>query len=68
MELLKSLYCTPETNRTLYVNYTGIKIKYTYIHKIINFVILNILFDLAIPFQGTNLIEILAMKCDMCTE
>ena len=24
---VKSLYCTPETSITLYVNYTGIKIK-----------------------------------------
>ena len=25
--IVESLYCTPETNITLYVNYTGIKIK-----------------------------------------
>ena len=27
-EIVESLYCTPETNIILYVNYTGIKIKY----------------------------------------
>ena len=26
-KIVKSLYCTPENNITLYVNYTGIKIK-----------------------------------------
>ena len=25
--MAESLYCTPDTNMTLYVNYTGIKIK-----------------------------------------
>ena len=25
--IVKSLYCTPETNVTLHINYTGIKIK-----------------------------------------
>ena len=25
--IVKSLYCTPETNTTLYLNYTGIKNK-----------------------------------------
>ena len=25
--IVESLHCTPETNVTLYVNYTGIKIK-----------------------------------------
>ena len=25
--IVEMLHCTPETNKTLYVNYTGIKIK-----------------------------------------
>ena len=30
--IIKSLYCTPESNITLNVNYTGIKIEYIYIY------------------------------------
>ena len=32
-EIVESLYCTPETNITVYVNYTGIFLKGTYTFK-----------------------------------
>lgn len=37
---VESLYCAPETNRTLYVNYTGINIKSLFkkMKKILTFI------------------------------
>ena len=45
--IFESLYCTPETNMTLYVNYTGIKIKWkkSLEKYILSFIFSNIIFE-----------------------